>query len=78
MTHLFADFNALDEDGRVWLPSAEYEPIARGDWVLLFDGDVEVEAQVFYDDSRHVWIGVPNRSTLRPIGDVIEAPSGSL
>jgi hypothetical protein len=75
MTYLFADFNALDEDGRVWLPSAEDEHVGRGEWVMLYDGEVEVVAQLGYDESRSVWVGVPDRSTLRAVGDEVGAPS---
>lgn len=64
MTTLDADFNALDEHGRIWLPLAGRE-VQVGQRVLLTDGDVEVEATLAYDEARHVWLGEPEPQTLR-------------
>jgi hypothetical protein len=77
MTQLFADFNAIDEDGRIWLPSAETAQVARGDLVILTDGDVEVVAQLSYDYGRRVWLGQPDRSTLRTVTSGAGIPSAS-
>jgi hypothetical protein len=65
MLALDADFNALDETGRVWLPDAAAIAPREGQLVLLSDGATEVEAQLAFDASRDVWVGIPQPRTAR-------------
>jgi hypothetical protein len=67
MTRLIADFNMIDEEGRIWLPSAETADVHRGERVVLTDGEVELDATLGYDFGRAVWLGIIDPSTARQV-----------
>jgi len=77
MTLIVADFNLMDEQGRIWLPDAERANVRRGERVLLTDGEVELEATLGYDFGRHVWLGLPDRQTIRAVESAPAVPSSS-
>lgn len=54
-----ADFNHRDERGRYWLYDDELADAARGERVVLTDGEVSVDAVLDFDDGRGVWLGDP-------------------
>jgi hypothetical protein len=70
MTRIDADFNMIDEHGLIWLPDAEKANVHRGERVMLSDGDVQVEATLEYDAGRHIWLGAPDRDTIRTVAEV--------
>lgn len=67
MMQLLADFNAIDEFGRIWLPAAERADVHRGQIVMLTDGEIEVAAVLDYDKSRRVWVGKPDPSSVNDL-----------
>jgi hypothetical protein len=67
MTILVADFNMIDEHGRIWLPAAETANVRRGQQVVLTDGDVEIDATVGYDPGRSVWLGIIDPTSSRTV-----------
>lgn len=71
MIRIYADFNCLDEQGRVWLDCVGWRvdierragSLREGLRVLLNGQDeFEVEATLIFD---RAWRGVPDWSTLR-------------
>jgi hypothetical protein len=76
MTHIHADFDALDEEGRYWLPSATGADAMPGQRAVPTDGEVVIEATLAFDDDRNVWLGVPDRSTLCALPTLPELPTG--
>lgn len=69
MTTIYADFNALTEDRSIRLTTRgskddlERNHVQIGDWVLLSDGEMQVEAQIA-NDPRYGVIGVPTWASL--------------
>ena len=84
MRRIYADFNTETAEGRIALTTsgsratleALARPLSQGERVVLFDGEMEVEAVVEstafpaipgYSPERHVWLAVPDDSTWRAV-----------
>lgn len=70
MIRIYADFNSVDEGGRVWLNTvaaltdiAAYQgALTDGMRVMLYvPGELEVEATLVFD---RIWNGIPDWATL--------------
>ena len=75
MVRIYADFNNVDEDGRVWLNTAAaladigaYQgSLTEGMRVILYmPNELEVEATLGFDG---VWNGLPDWGTLHYLDD---------
>jgi hypothetical protein len=68
---IYADFNSQDENGRIRINPAEIaalpESLRDGLAVVLYDEEIQVDAEITGRDEFGLWAASPNWSTKRPL-----------
>ena len=65
---IYVDFNARDEGNVVIHPSVEIaadRKSAEGKTIVIHDEELEVNAQLKWEEALGMWVAIPNWSTIK-------------
>lgn len=72
---IYVDFNSRDEDDNIFIsllgkPNENNDfknRLVKGLLVVLYDEELEVEAQLGWSDEFNMWLGIPDWSTRKDL-----------